>query len=258
MIKPISHNFPPFEQGWVWLVGAGPGDVGLLTLNAVYALQHADVIVYDALVNDTILTLAPHRAKLVYAGKRGGKPSPLQTDISAQIIAYARDDKRVLRLKGGDPFIFGRGGEEALALTKAGISFRIVPGITAGIGGLAYAGIPATYRETNASITFVTGHASNGQVPDTLNWHALSADNQVVVFYMALRHIKNIRRQLLTHGKAPDTACAIISNATTPKMQTFTCTLDTIVDTASYTQSPSLIVIGEVVHFRDKLNWLGI
>ncbi len=251
-------NFPKFNKGWVWLVGAGPGDVGLLTLHAIYALQNADVIVYDALVNDTILTLAHPDAHLIYAGKRGGKPSPLQQDITAQVIAHARDSKRVLRLKGGDPFIFGRGGEEALALKSAAIPFRVVPGITAGIGGLAYAGIPATHRETNYTLTFVTGHASNGKVPDTLHWQGLVAGSQVLIFYMGLRHITHIQYNLLQHGKPSHTPCAIVCNATTAKMQTLTCTLSTVVETAKYAQSPSVIVVGDVVHLRQHLNWLGI
>lgn len=257
MLHTITHSFPPFEQGWVWLVGAGPGDVGLLTLNAVYALQNADVIIYDALVNDTILTLASPTAELIYAGKRGGKPSPLQHNITEYIITKANAKKRVLRLKGGDPFVFGRGSEEALALKHAHIPFRIVPGITAGIGGLAYAGIPATHRETNYSITFVTGHASNGLVPDTLNWQGLSTGSQVLVFYMGLKHVAVIRKNLLTHGKSPQTPCAIISNATTPKMQTLDCDLDTLHTVASHAQTPSLIVVGDVVTLRPHLDWLG-
>ncbi len=258
MLKPIQFTFPPFDAGWVWLVGAGPGDTGLLSLHALYGLQNADVIIYDALVNDTILTLAADGAQMIYAGKRGGKPSPLQQDITAQIIACAQDNKRVLRLKGGDPFIFGRGGEEALALQSARIPFRVVPGITAGIGGLAYAGIPATHRQTNYSLTFVTGHASDGKVPDSLNWQGLTTGSQVLVFYMGLRHIANIRQNLLQHGKPPDTPCAIVCNATTAKMQTLTCTLDTLKSTAPYAQSPAVIVVGDVVHLRQHLNWLGV
>src|ERR1700686_5729205 len=153
-------ELPDFAAGSVWLVGSGPGDPGLLSLLALHALQHADTVVYDALVDPAILKLARRGAALDYAGKRGGKPSPQQPDITERLIRLARAGQRVLRLKGGDPFVFGRGGEEALALAGAAIPFRIVPGITAAIGGLAYAGIPATHRDINSAIAFVTGHAS--------------------------------------------------------------------------------------------------
>ena len=160
------YEFPvqlaPLEPGWVWLVGAGPGDPGLLSLHALNALGQADVVVYDALVDKRILDLARAGADLVYAGKRGGRPSAEQSDISNRLITFARAGKRVLRLKGGDPFVFGRGAEEALALAGAGIPFRLVPGITAGIGGLAYAGIPVTHRDVNSAVTFLTGHQAGG------------------------------------------------------------------------------------------------
>jgi uroporphyrin-III C-methyltransferase len=150
-------GLPPVEKGWVWLVGAGPGDPGLLTVLALAALQQADVVVYDALVDESILKLARPGATIEYAGKRGGRPSPRQRDISLRLIELARAGKRVVRLKGGDPFMFGRGGEEALALVEARIPFRVVPGVTSGTGGLAYAGIPATHRDVNHAVTFVTG-----------------------------------------------------------------------------------------------------
>ena len=149
----LLQNLPVFESGWVWLVGAGPGDPGLLTLHAANALNQADVIIYDALVGKDVLAYANPNAVQEYAGKRGGKPSPQQRDISLRMIELARQGKRVCRLKGGDPFVFGRGGEEALSLVEAGIPFRIIPGISAGIGGLAYAGIPVTHRETNQAVT---------------------------------------------------------------------------------------------------------
>ena len=155
-------NLPEFAPGSVWLVGAGPGDPGLLSALALHALDLADHVVYDALVDPRILALARPGAALEYAGKRGGRPSPRQADISTRLIALAREGRRVLRLKGGDPCVFGRGGEEALALARAAIPFRIVPGITAGIGGLAYAGIPVTHREVGSAVTFVTGHDSVG------------------------------------------------------------------------------------------------
>src|SRR3954465_8477009 len=167
-------NLPEFLAGSVWLVGAGPGDPGLLTALALHALDRADSIVYDALVDPRILALARPGASLEYAGKRGGRPSPRQADISTRLIALARQGNRVLRLKGGDPCVFGRGGEEALALARAGTPFRIVPGITAGIGGLAYAGIPVTPRDTNSAVTFLTGHDSGGDMPGALDWDAIA------------------------------------------------------------------------------------
>src|ERR1700756_560552 len=162
MLDSTHLGLPEFESGHVWLVGAGPGDPGLLSALALHALGRADAVVYDALVDSRILRLAPSTAALDYAGKRGGRPSANQPDISARLIRLAREGNRVLRLKGGNPCVFGRGGEEALALADSGIPFRIVPGITAGIGGLAYAGIPVTHRDIASAVTFLTGHESGG------------------------------------------------------------------------------------------------
>src|SRR6201999_3486965 len=155
-------DLPAFDAGWVWLAGAGPGDAGLITLLGLHAIASADVILYDALVNETLLKFARPGAEVIYAGKRRGQASIKQGEISRQLVALARKNKRVLRLKGGDPFVFGRGAEEALTLARAQVPFRIVPGITAGIGGLAYAGIPVTHRDTNHAVTFITGHGVDG------------------------------------------------------------------------------------------------
>ena len=181
MIDSGRLDLPDFLPGSVWLVGAGPGDPGLLSVLALHALHHADIVVYDALVDPRILALAPPGATLDYAGKRGGRPSPSQPDISARLIRLAQEGRRVLRLKGGDPCVFGRGGEEALALAEAGVPFRIVPGITAGIGGLAYAGIPVTHRDVNSAVTFVTGHSSDGAVPNGVDWEAIAHGSPVIV-----------------------------------------------------------------------------
>src|SRR5258708_39324882 len=157
----LSH----LQPGWVWLAGAGPGDPGLASLHTLHAIAEADVILIDALVNKAMLMLARPDARIIDAGKRGGRPSPSQESISRRLISYARKGLRVLRLKGGDPFVFGRGGEEALALVRANVPFRIVPGVTAGIGGLAYAGIPVTHRDTNQAVTFITGNSARGSAP---------------------------------------------------------------------------------------------
>src|SRR5256885_12736646 len=211
MIDSARLGLPDFTPGSVWLVGAGPGDPGLLSALALLALDRADVVVYDALVDPRIRALAPAGAQLDYAGTRGGRPSPSQPDISARLIALAREGKRVLRLKGGDPCVFGRGGEEALALAEARIPFRIVPGITAGIGGLAYAGIPVTHRDINSAVTFVTGHDSSGLVPDSVDWPSLAKGSPVLVIYMALKHIDGIAQRLLAAGRSPEEPVAVVS-----------------------------------------------
>lgn len=252
-------SLPMLEPGWVWLVGAGPGDAGLLTLHALNALQQADVVVYDALVDEGILKLVRPGAEIVYAGKRGGKASPKQRDISLRLIAYARAGKRVLRLKGGDPFLFGRGGEEALALVGAEIPFRIVPGVTSGIGGLAYAGIPATHRDVNHAVTFVTGHMAGGDVPGTINWRALAEGSPVIVIYMGLKHLPRISSELLAAGRSVAEPVAVISNATTAKQRVLETTLGRAVDdvAASAIEAPALIVLGDVVRLRAGLDWLS-
>src|SRR5438477_70055 len=207
MIDSARLGLPEFVPGSVWLVGAGPGDPGLLSALALHALDHAAIVVYDALVDPRILALARTGAALDHAGKRGGRPSPSQPDISARLIRLAQEGRRVLRLKGGDPCVFGRGGEEALALAEAGIPFRIVPGITAGIGGLAYAGIPVTHRDINSAVTFVTGHSSGGAVPDEVDWEAIARGSPVIVLYMGLRHIAAIAARLIAAGRASIWIC---------------------------------------------------
>ncbi|HCO99957.1 MAG TPA: uroporphyrinogen-III C-methyltransferase [Rhodospirillaceae bacterium] len=250
-------NLPAFQPGWVWLVGAGPGDPALLTVGALHALQSADVVVHDALVDDRILALAGTKAKLIYAGKRGGKPSPKQPDISARLVTLSQQGKRVLRLKGGDPFLFGRGGEEALALVGANVPFRIVPGVTAAVGGLAYAGIPMTHRAIATAVTFVTGHSLSGKVPDNLDWTSLAKGAQVLVFYMALKHIDEIAGRLIAAGRAPDTPAALISHATTDEQRVIETPLAGAKYAAAQIAPPALFVVGEVVRLREGLDWLG-
>ena len=254
----VFDNLPEFEPGWVWLVGAGPGDPGLLTMHAVNALRQADVVVYDALVNDQILHLAPKEAHLEYAGKRGGKPSAKQRDISLRLVELANQGKRVCRLKGGDPFVFGRGGEEALSLVENNVPFRVVPGISAGIGGLAYAGIPVTHRDTNHNVTFLTGHDAGGVVPDAIDWESVAKGSPVLVMYMAMKHVDNIARKLLDAGRHPDEPMAFVCNATSDEMRIHETTLGNIGDLDQLgLKPPAIVVLGEVVRLRSALDWLG-
>jgi uroporphyrin-III C-methyltransferase len=252
-------DLPEFEPGTVWLVGAGPGDPGLLSVLALHALGRADHVVYDALVDPRILRLARPGAVLDYAGKRGGRPSPSQPDISARLVRLARDGSRVLRLKGGDPCVFGRGAEEALALFAAGIRFRIVPGISAGIGGLAYAGIPLTHRDINSAVTFITGHNSNDEVPDGVDWAAIARGAPVLVLYMALKHLPHIVARLLEAGRRADEPAAVVSKATTPAQRVLVSSLGKIAAAAAEasTEAPAIVVVGETIRLRDRLDWVA-
>ncbi|WP_341760688.1 uroporphyrinogen-III C-methyltransferase [Candidatus Endowatersipora endosymbiont of Watersipora subatra] len=257
-VEIFIDTLPEFEPGWVWLVGAGPGDPGLLTLHSVNALCQADVIVYDALVDHSILSIADPHAEFHYAGKRGGKPSLKQQDISLKLVQLAKDGRRVCRLKGGDPFVFGRGAEEALTLVENSISFRVIPGISAGIGGLAYAGIPVTHRDTNHSVTFLTGHDAGGVVPDTIDWQGLARSSPVIVMYMAMKHAELIARKLMDAGRAADEPMAFVCHATTPTMTVHETTLGTVGNLSDLGFTPpAIIVIGEVVKLRVALDWFG-
>ncbi len=251
-------DLPVFEPGHVWLAGAGPGDPGLLTLHAVNGLSQADVVIYDALVDERILSLARKDAEREYAGKRGGRPSPKQADITLRLVQLARSGKRVLRLKGGDPFVFGRGGEEALGLVAAGIPFRIVPGITAGIGGLAYAGIPLTHRDTNHAVTLITGHDATGDV-SAIDWENLAAGSPSIVLYMAIKHLDEIARRLMAGGRSADEPVALVSNAATDRQDVLETTLGRCAaDVAdSGFRPPAIVVIGENARLRRGLDWLG-
>ena len=254
-----QKQLPKMKAGDVWLVGAGPGDPGLLTLHAVNALSQADVIVHDALVNKDCLSLARHGALLEYAGKRGGKPSAKQRDISLRLVELSKQGKKVLRLKGGDPFVFGRGGEEALTLVQHGVSFRIVPGISAGIGGLAYAGIPVTHRDTNHNVTFLTGHDAGGIVPDAIDWDNVAKGSPVIVMYMAMKHIEPITQKLLNAGRLPDEPMAFVCDATLADQKVLITTLGNAVADVekSEVSPPAIVVIGDVVKLHEGLDWLG-
>jgi len=242
------------EPGWVWLVGAGPGDPGLITALGLQALAQADVILFDALVDETLLTLSD--AEKIYAGKRAGVRSCKQDEISDLLVSLAREGKRVLRLKGGDPFVFGRGGEEGLALVEAGIPFRIVPGITAGIGGLAYAGIPVTHREVGSAATFVTGHDSSGTVP-AVDWEAIARGSPVIILYMSLKHLDRIAERLIAGGRAPGEKVAIVSRAATPGQRVLVTTLAEAAAAArkAAIEAPTIIAIGDIVSLRAELDW---
>ncbi len=252
-------DWPRLEPGWVWLVGAGPGDPGLMTVHALNALRQADAVVYDALVDPRILEWARDDALIEYAGKRGGKPSPLQKDISLRLIELAKAGQRVLRLKGGDPFVFGRGGEEAQTLVAANVPIRIVPGITAGIGGLAYAGIPATHRDINQSITFLTGHDQTGLTPTALDWEGVARGSQVIVMYMAMKHLGEIAHKLIDAGRAPDEPVAIVTDATTARQNVLETTLSrAVTDVAEAgVKPPAIVCIGRAVLLRQALDWMG-
>ncbi len=251
-----SFDWPVLKPGWVWLCGAGPGDPGLLTLHALNALKQADVVIYDALVQEAILEWAP-QAEHIYAGKRGGKPSAKQRDISLRLVDLAREGKRVLRLKGGDPFVFGRGGEEAQTLVQYGIPVRIIPGISAGIGGLAYAGIPVTHRDVNQSVTFVTGHDQSGQTPSSLDWKAIAQGSQVIVIYMGMKHIARIAGELMRAGRPESEPVGVVTTATTSEQQVLETTLGTIVDdiAAAGLEPPAIICVGRSVLMRQVLDW---
>jgi uroporphyrin-III C-methyltransferase len=242
---------PVFAPGHVWLAGAGPGDPGLLTLDALAGLAQADVIVHDALVDARVLALAGEKARLEFAGKRGGKPSATQADISQRLIALARAGERVLRLKGGDPFVFGRGGEEAAALAAAGIPFRIIPGVTAGLAALAAARIPATLRGVNRAVIFAAGHGAD----ENFDWAPLVRAGQPIMLYMVMHNLERITAALMQAGLGADTPAAVIASATTPKEHVLVSTLEKLA-TAVREQNiepPAIVVIGEIVNARARL-----
>ena len=248
----LAPQITEFEPGHVWLAGAGPGNAGQLTLDVVAALAAADIVVHDALIDPSILAAA-EQAELRFAGKRAGRESARQDDICAELIALARRGRRVLRLKGGDPYVFGRGGEEARALASAGIPFRILPGVTSAFGALASAGIPATMRGLNKAIILATGHAAGG--PDDLDWAALAATGQPLVVYMGLRNLDRIAAALAAGGMPGGTPAAIIRSATMPDEKVVVSTLAGIAGAAAGIgrDAPALIVFGSIVSMRAEL-----
>jgi len=242
---------PALMPGNVWLAGAGPGDPGLLTLDALAGLQQADVIVHDALVDERVLALAGPQARLEFAGKRGGKPSATQADISQRLIALARGGRRVLRLKGGDPFVFGRGGEEAAALAAAGVPFRVIPGVTAGLAALAAAAIPATLRGVNRAVIFAAGHGAD----EDFDWSPLARAGAPIVLYMVMHNLERIAASLIDAGLDAETPAAVIASATTPKERVLVSTLQKLPAEARRhnVEPPAIVVIGEIVTLRAVL-----
>ena len=254
-LPPLKGGWPVFQPGWVWLMGAGPGDPGLVTLHGLNALGQADVILVDALVAREILDWARPDAEIIEAGKRGWKKSPVQADISARLIEEARAGKRVLRLKGGDPFVFGRGGEEAQTLVRAGIGFRILPGVSAGIGGLAYAGIPVTHRDVGNAVTFVTANH-----PEEVNWADISRGSPDIVIYMGMRALPVIRARLLAAGRSKDEPMAVVANASTPAQAVLETTLGACVQEVEKAglSAPAIICVGRAVLLRQALDWQAL
>ncbi|MGX5836827.1 siroheme synthase CysG [Aeromonas piscicola] len=242
-------------KGEVILVGAGPGDPGLLTLHALRQMQQADVVVHDRLVSDEVMALVRRDAKRIFVGKQAGNHCVPQEGINQLLLEEAKKGLRVVRLKGGDPFIFGRGGEELETLVGSGVGFQVVPGITAASGCAAYAGIPLTHRDHAQSVRFVTAHGKGGA--QDLDWPLLARDQQTLVFYMGLSSCGVIREQLLAHGKAGATPVALIERGTQPSQRVIRGTLDQLPKLAIGVESPALIMVGSVVTLADKLAWFG-
>jgi uroporphyrin-III C-methyltransferase len=242
---------PVLAPGHVWLAGAGPGDPGLLTLDALAGLTQASVVVHDALVDRRVLSLAGEQARLEFAGKRGGKPSAAQSDISQRLIELARAGERVVRLKGGDPFVFGRGGEEAMALADAGIPFRVIPGVTAGLAALSSAAIPVTLRGVNRAVIFATGHGEE----EEFDWAPLARTGQPIILYMAMHRLAAIADALMREGRAPDTPTAVIAAATTAEQRILISTLERVARDVRDAQiePPAIVVVGEIVAARERL-----
>ena len=241
----------------MYLVGAGPGDPGLLTLRALKLMKRADVALYDNLISAEVLALLPARTERIYVGKRRANHAMRQEEINAMLVELARAGKRVLRLKGGDPFVFGRGGEEIDTLSAQGIPFEVVPGITAALGAAAYSGIPLTHRDHAQSCVFVTGHLKDGSVD--LDWPALARPRQTIVVYMGLLSLSLVCRKLIEHGLAGDTGAAVVQQGTTQAQRVVTGTLKTLPGFVAKAglHAPTLIIVGNVVRLREKLNWFA-
>ena len=243
--------------GKVYLVGAGPGDPGLMTIKGKTLLEQADVVVYDALVSPAILAMISPQAEQINAGKRRGRHSLPQTETTQLLIAKAETNAVIVRLKGGDPFVFGRGGEEMHDLIAAGVSVEVVPGITAGIAAPAYAGIPITHRNYSSSVTFVTGHEAVGKYRPQINWHSLASGSETIVIYMGVHNLSQIIPQLIAGGLPPETPIALIRWGTRPEQEELKGTLASIIEQIEITgfEAPAVAVIGRVVEFSRLLGF---
>lgn len=245
--------------GKVFIIGAGPGDPNLLTLKAVGAIKAADVILFDHLVNPEVLAHARRGVELVYAGKRAGARAISQTEINRLMIDYAEEGRIVARVKGGDPFVFGRGGEEALALAEAGIPFEVIPGVSSGIAGPAYAGIPLTHRDHSSSVAFVTGHDSPHKDRPRVDWSAIALAADTLVIFMCAETIKAISLELVSAGRLLATPVAVVRWATYQGQEVFTGTLGELIDAGDglVIEPPAIAIVGEVVSLRERMRWFG-
>ncbi len=255
MSQNIVENKTSQQYGKVYLVGAGPGDPGLITLKGKGLLQCADVVVYDALVSPPILEMINPEAEHIHAGKRRGRHSKKQDEITEILIEKAKENAIVVRLKGGDPFVFGRGGEEMEDLVKMGIPVEVVPGVTSGIAAPAYAGIPLTHRNYSSSVTFVTGHEAAGKYRPEVNWKAIAQGSETLVIYMGIHNLTHITSELIAAGRKPETPIALIRWGTRPEQEELIGQLDTIVQQVEVTgfEAPAIAIIGEVVHLSQIL-----
>lgn len=259
--KLVSNSITPvfgksrLSGGEVALIGVGPGDAELLTIKALSFLQQADVVLYDYLVSDEIITLIPDETILVCVGKKAGHHSVPQDKTNKLLVDFAQQGYRVARIKGGDPFMFGRGGEELEVLFDANIPFQVIPGVTAAAGATAYAGIPLTHRDYAQSALFITGHLKEDS--DQLDWSTVARGKQTLVIYMGLMKSKHIQNQLIYHGRASDTPIAIIERGTQASQRVLKGSLNQLAELAVQAESPSLIVIGEVVRLSEKLDWFS-
>jgi uroporphyrinogen III methyltransferase / synthase len=244
----------PSDKGIVYLVGAGPGDPGLITVRGMECLQQADVVIYDRLANPKLLAYACH-AELIDAGKEPDRHAVPQGRINALLVEHARAGKVVVRLKGGDPFVFGRGGEEAEVLAEAGVRFAIVPGVTSAVAAPAYAGIPVTYRDLACSFTVITGHRAACIDDPTYDWRRLAQNSDTLVFLMGVRNLPHIVQAILDAGRPATTPVALVEQATTAAQRTVVGTLADITTVAADIEPPAVIIVGEVVRLREKLNW---
>ena len=244
-------------RGKVYLIGAGPGDPGLITVKAKECIQAADVVVYDYLASPFLLDYARKDAEIIYVGKKGGDHTLTQDKINLLLVEKAREGKSVARLKGGDPFVFGRGGEEAQELLSYGISYEVIPGVTSAVAAPAYAGIPVTHRDHTSFVSFITGHERPDKKESRMQWDIFAKSDATLVFLMGVKNLSNIVTKLMEHGKPSDTPVALVRWGTTTRQQTVTGTLATIVDEVEKAglKSPAIIVVGHVVSLRDELTW---